>query len=127
MKLIHCPCGAPKEGVISRSEPDDDFSVSCDDFSVSHETNSLPCGAPKGFISRSKPDDDLSMTILAYRVTILACRMKLVHCPCGAPREVFTSRNSKQKRYNLDFKKLENLLEICLFVYLFNKQILMIF
>jgi hypothetical protein len=126
MKLFHCPCGAPKEGVISRSEPDDDLSVTilaCRVTILACRIKLIhcPCGAPKeGFISRSESDDDLS-------VTILACRMKLVHCPCGAPREVFTSRISKQKRYNVDFKKLENLLEICLFVYLFNKQILMIF
>jgi hypothetical protein len=64
----------------------DDSSVSRDDFSVSHQTNWLPCGAPKGvFTSRSELDDDLS-------VTILACRMKLIHCPCGAPKEVFTAR-----------------------------------
>jgi hypothetical protein len=37
VKLIHCPCGAPKDVFTSRSEPDDDFSVSRDDFSVSRK------------------------------------------------------------------------------------------
>jgi hypothetical protein len=40
MKLIHCPCDTSEEDFTSRSDPDDDFSVSRDDFSVSHETNS---------------------------------------------------------------------------------------
>ncbi|KAH0809175.1 hypothetical protein GEV33_013620 [Tenebrio molitor] len=35
MKLMHYPCDTPKEVFTSRSEPDDDLSVSCDDFSVS--------------------------------------------------------------------------------------------
>ncbi|KAH0819236.1 hypothetical protein GEV33_003555 [Tenebrio molitor] len=50
-----------------KTEPDDDFSVSRDDFSVSQV-----------FTSRSKPDDNLGVTILACRVTILACRVKLL-------------------------------------------------
>jgi hypothetical protein len=40
-----------------------------------------------------RADDDLSVTILACRVPILACLTKLIHCPCGAPKEVFTSRS----------------------------------
>jgi hypothetical protein len=58
MKLIHCPCGAPKEVCTSRSEPDYDLSVtvSRDDFSVSHETNSAARLLPlrEVFTSRSQ-------------------------------------------------------------------------
>jgi hypothetical protein len=50
---MHCPCDTPKEVFTSRSEPDDDlsvsrddFSVSRDNFSVSHKTNSLPVWFP---------------------------------------------------------------------------------
>jgi hypothetical protein len=55
MKLMHYPCDTPKEVFTSRSEPDDDLSVSRDDFSVSRENFSVshlihcPCGAPKVF------------------------------------------------------------------------------
>ncbi|KAJ3628425.1 hypothetical protein MTP99_015729 [Tenebrio molitor] len=89
MKLIHCPCGAPKEVFTSRSDPDDDFSVTILACRVTILTCRMelihcPCGAPKEvFTSRSDPDDDLSVMILACRVMILACRMKQIHCPCG--------------------------------------------
>jgi hypothetical protein len=48
---------------IRRRFERDDFSVSRDDFSASHETNARPCGAPKEvFTSRSKPDNDFSVS-----------------------------------------------------------------
>jgi hypothetical protein len=37
----------------------------------------------------SDRDDNLS-------VTILACRVKLIHCPCRASKEVFTSKNTSK-------------------------------
>jgi hypothetical protein len=58
MKLIHCPCGAPKVVFTSRSEPDDDLSVTilaCRVTIVACRLKPIhcTCGAPKQVLTRT--------------------------------------------------------------------------
>jgi hypothetical protein len=48
---------------------------------------------------------------LRMNLTILAWRMKLIHCPCGAPKEVFTykSDNTKGKVISIIFVVLSRM------------------